>query len=293
MKLIPKVDENGNVVMSEDKTKVIYLDEDDNNKEYPLDPAAMYVKILNLGTENKTHREKAKELETKLKPFESIDGIDLENSDEWITNATTAITTVKNFDDKQLVDAGKVEEVKKEMREAYESQLSAKDEAIESLKVQHTNDVTKKDDQIRTLMVTNQFNTSKYFTGENPITTLPPDAGEALFGRHFKVEDQDGKPVLKAYADDGKTELLSKLNPGEPALFEEALGLIIDKYPNKDAIIKAAPGGSGGGGGGGGGTPIDEISKLEAEIQQAQKDGDAGRMVTAKNALFALKKKQK
>lgn len=294
MKLVPKLDENGNLVMVEEGgiRKVVYVDEDDNNKEYPLDPAAMYVKITNLGAENKTHREKAKAAETTLKVFESIEGIDMEKPQEWIENASNAIATVKNYEDKDLIEAGKVDEVKQEMRDAYEGKLTAKDEVITSMKATHETDIAGKDGQIRTLMVSNRFNTSKYFTGEKSVTTMPPDVAEAFFGKHFQVETVDGKPVLKAYREDGRTEFMSKLNPGEPADFEEAIGLIIDKYPNKESILRAPEGGSGGQGGQGGGHQPDELSKLEADLKKAEKDGDAAKMVTIKNAIWKIKQQK-
>lgn len=291
MKLVPKVDDKGNVVIDADG-KIVFIDTDDDNKEYPLDGGAMYVKILDLGQKNKTQREKRKEAEDTLKLFSAVEGINMEDPTEWITSATGSIKTVKNLDDKQLVDAGKVEEVKQEMRDAYESQLSAKDEAINGIKAQNEVTVNAKDGQIRKLMVSNRFNTSKYFNGEKSITTLPPDAAEALFGKNFQVvEEANNELSLKAFAADGKTELLSKINPGEPADFNEAVSLIIDKYPNRDSILRAIDGGSGGQGGqGGGGTPVNEISKLEAELVQAEKDGDPAKMVVVKNAIFAAKK---
>ena len=39
MKLVPKLDENGNVILvaeGDNKGKIIYVDKDDNDKEYPL-----------------------------------------------------------------------------------------------------------------------------------------------------------------------------------------------------------------------------------------------------------------
>lgn len=293
MKLVVKLDENGNVVMvadGKDKGKIVYTDSDDEDKEYLLDPATMYTKIINLGAENKTHRDNAKTAKEALKPFEGVEGLDLENPSEWIESATTALATVKNYDDKQLVDAGKVDEVKKEMREAYEAQLANKDEALRLVTEKHTGELGNKDTQIRTLMVSNRFSTSPYFTGKDSTTLFPPDAAEALFGKHFSVEDKDGKLTLKATMDD--SEIMSQRNPGDPAGFEEAIGIILEKYPNKDNIMRASQGGSGGQGGGDGNqNPTDELSKLKAQFSEAEKAGNAQLMITLKNNITKLQAK--
>jgi hypothetical protein len=102
------------------------------------------------------------------------------------------------------------------------------------------------------------------------------------------VEDIDGKLELRAYQ--GKDEITSQLNPGEPAGFEEAIGIIVDKYPNKDHILRAPGGGSGGGGGqGGDGSPSDKLTKLNEQLKKATEDQNTQQMVALKNQIHKLK----
>ena len=285
MKLVLKTDENGNAVVVEGK--IIYVDEDNDGKEYPLDPPQLYSKVADLGKENKKRREKIAEVEAKYLAF-----ADIEDVEEWKKSADEAIATVANFNDKDFLEAGKVEKMKSEMKDAYEKQLGQKDEKIKALNTKHAEDLSAKDSQIRTLMVSNRFSTSPYFNGEESVTTMPPDVAEAFFGKHFKVENIDGDLTLRAYF--GNDEITSEINPGDPADFEEAIGIIIDKYPNKDHILRAPGGGSGGSGGGGGGsTPTDELKKLKQQLEEAQKGGKFNEAIALKNMIFKLEQGKK
>jgi hypothetical protein len=286
MKLVLKLDENGNVVVV--NGKVIYVDEDADNKEYPLDPPSMYSKIIDLGKENKVHRDKKDELEKKLSLFDGIEDIEV-----WKKESDVARETVKNFSDKDLIDAKKVDEVKAEMKDAYEKKLVAKDNEIKALAQKHNDVLSEKDKNIRHLMISNKFSASPHFSGdESSITTIPPDLAESYFGGNFKVEVINGKPELRAYYND--IEITSQLNPGEPADFEEAISILIDKYPRKNSILRAPGGGSGGGGGGGGGdtTPTDAIGKLKQQLVEAQKANNFTASIALKNQIAALQKKQ-
>ena len=283
MKLVLKLDENGNAVVTDGK--IVYVDEDADNKEYPLDPPSMYVKIAELGKENKKHRDAKAEIEAKY-----LSLADIEDIEEWKKNADKALETVANYNDKDFMEASKVEKLKQDIKDAYEAQLSAKDEKAKLVAKAHADALAGKDGQIRKLMVSNQFTISPHFNGDESITTMPPDAAEALFGSHFKVEEIDGTLQLRAY--DGNEEITSQLNPGEPAAFEEAIGIILDKYPNRDYILRAPGGGSGGQGGQGGkGSATDELTKLQVQLDQATKDKKIQTMVALRNQIHKLKQK--
>lgn len=288
MKLVLKVDENGNVVVVDGK--IIYVDEDADGKEYPLDPPALYSKVSELGKENKMRREKVTEIEAKY-----LSLADIEDIEQWKKDAEKAIETVKNYNDKDLIDAGKVEKMKEEMKDAYEAKISALKDKAKVVAQAHADALSGKDREIRTLMISNRFSISPHFNGDESITTMPPDVAEAFFGSNFKVEsNEEGEPKLKAYL--GGEEIMSLQNPGDPADFEEAISIIIDKYPNKDHILRAPGGGSGGGGGqGGGGSPQDERTKLNKQLEAAQKPaaegGDPGLAIAIKNKIANLDRK--
>jgi hypothetical protein len=167
--------------------------------------------------ESISRKNKLKELEQQLEKYQGIDDPD---------KAREALQTVQNLEDKKLIDAGKAEEMKRQIREQYESKMAEKDQEL-----------SKRDQQIHRLVVSNAFAKSKVI---NDQTILPPDVAEAYFGRYFKVEN--GQAI--AYDSAGNV-IYSKERPGEPANFDEALQAIISQHPQKDRILKAAPGGSG------------------------------------------------
>ena len=285
-----KVDDNDNPVF-EEKNGVkcpVYIDPD--GTELALDPPSMYDKIQDMGRQNQKDRKNYTEARDKLKPFEGID--DLE---DWKKTAEEALATVKNLKDKDLMDADKVANLKREINEAWDEKLRQKDAAISDIEKSHAAALEAKDSKIRTLLVSNKFAQSKFFNGKDSITVLPADIAEDHFGKHFKVEEDGGTMVLRAYYDAGHTDLIrSKTNPGEPATFDEAIGFIIDKHPRKEGLLRGSAGGSGGGGGNGGGGDNDqsEVKKLEKQLKAAQDAKDVQAMVAIKNRLHEARKKE-
>jgi hypothetical protein len=279
-----KIDEKtGAPVVTEDG-KIVYINPDGD--ELPLDPPAMYEKISIMGKDNQKDRDKYRELRAKYSAFDNIDDIDA-----WREEAEKAIATVTNFNDKDYLKAEKVEKIKADMNAAWEEKMKAKDQSIAEKEKAAAEVVSKKDAQIRQLLVSNKFAVSPYFNGSESKTLLPPDLAESYFGKNFKVEESDdGTLSIKAY--DVRGELLtSKLNPGEPAEFDEAIGMIVETYPHKDMILRAAGSGSGGGGGGGGGGgPKDEIAGLQAQLKKAQENNDAQTMIAIRNKINQIQR---
>lgn len=231
-----KLDENGHVVVVDGKP--VYVD--DAGKDYPMDVPQMYGKIITLTTEAKNNRTDKEELQTKLAAFDGI-----ESAEE----AKKALGIVKALDEKKLVDAGKIEEIKAAAVKAHEEQSAAAAKA-------HATELKKVTDELGTLK--NQYHSEKVnslFAGSKFIKeriAVPADLFQAKFGQSIKVED--GQVV--AYKPDGN-KVYSKVKPGEIADFEEAIEILVDDYADKDNILKGS-GHSGGGsdhnnnGGGGG-----------------------------------------
>lgn len=201
-----KLDDKGNVVVQDGKPVYVH----DDGKEIPFDAPATVAKIGALNGEAKTYRERAEAAEGKLKGFDGI---------EDPAKALEALKTLKNLDDKKLVDAGKVDEIKAEVTKVYEGKLAELQKVIEG-----------KDGHIYKLEVSNRFKSSPFM--EKLI--LPPDIAEATFGQNFKIED--GKVV--GYINGNK--IYSRKTAGELADFDEAFEAIIDAYPMKDRILKSS-----------------------------------------------------
>jgi hypothetical protein len=105
-----KLDEAGHVVVSDGKP--VYLADD--GKEIVFDYQATLATITRLNGEAKAHRTAKETAEAKLASFEGIEDPEA---------AKKALQTVKNLDDKKLVDAGQVETVKNEAIKAVRAEF--------------------------------------------------------------------------------------------------------------------------------------------------------------------------
>lgn len=282
-----KLDDNENAVLQDGKP--VYVLED--GKEFIADVPSMHENILKFKGEEKKTRQTIKQLNDKLAPFAEIEDVPT-----WFeTVATPAIATVKNLDDKTLVDAGKVEQVKREVKEAYEGQLSQIKTTLKETEATHGDALAGKDRIIHNLTIGNEFANDPHFNGPDKLTTLFPDLAKSYYGHHFKVVPVEGQPdkvTVVGYLNGN--EILSRLPDtiGEPAKFNEAIGVIIAQDPRRDEIMAAGHSGSGAGGGGGGGAGGgSEVEKLEKAYAKAIEAGDGREATRLNTALFRAKQK--
>jgi hypothetical protein len=232
-----KLDENGAVVLADGKPVYVH----DDGKEVPFDAAGAVSKISQLNREAQSHRERAETAESSLKAFEGI-------TDP--AAARKALETVKNYDDKKLIDAGEVERIKSEAIKAVEDKYKPVVQEAEALK-----------SQLDSHLIGGAFARSKFiaekFAAEGPAGV---EIAQALFANRLKVEG--GRVV--AYDANGE-KLYSRARPGELADTEEAIELLVDAYPHKAALLRGT-GASGGGAAGGGG----KASKTFNEMTEAE-----------------------
>ena len=233
-----KLDENGHVVV--ENGMPVYVHED--GKEIPFDATKATAKIAELNSEAKKHREAKEQAEAKLSAFSGIDDPKA---------AIKALETVKNLDDKKLIDAGEVEKVKAEMRKTFDEQLAESKSQAEKLQ-----------SQLHAELIGDSFARSKYAAEH---LNLPSDVVQAFFGKHFSISDE-GKVVAK-FADGN--EIYSRSRPGEKADFEEALEALVGAYPNKDAILKpSGTSGSGIGAGTGGSNAPKSLAECKTDAEK-------------------------
>ena len=147
---------------------------------------------------------------------------------------------MSKIDQKKLVENGELEKVRSQMKTEYETKLAAEADKVAKLQAQYDGE-----------KIGGEFARSKFIADK---LAIPAGMVQDSFGKHFKLE---GGKLVGFHADGEK--IYSKANPGEIASFDEALDIIVSKYPHKDSILKSdqkggggAPGGQGGGGGGGG-----------------------------------------
>lgn len=216
-----KVDEeSGTLVVDEETGHPMW---DDGEKVEPFDPDRAMSTIQRLNSESAGRR---KELEKAQGRLKYLDGI--EDPDEYFEKANQALETVQKLDDSQLIDAGKVDELKQSIRESYEGKIKEKDKALSEWEEKYH----AKEREIDSYMVGQKFATSGFIQDE---TFLTPEIAQSHWGRHFKNEDGQ----LIAYWRDGDP-IYSKSNPGEYADFDEALRMIVDRYEQKDRILKGS-----------------------------------------------------
>ena len=228
-----KLDDAGHVVVVEGKP--VYVTDD--GKDIPFDVAGTKSTIDRLNGEAKANRLRAEGAEEKLKGFTGIDDP---------ASALKALETMKNLDQKKLIDAGEVERVKSEISKVYDQRLA--DAAAKA---------TKFEQQLIAEMIGGNFARSKMIAEK---LSIPSDMAQAAFGNAFKIVD--GKVVGHFNGN----PIFSPARPGEIADFDEALGYLVENYPSRDRIMKGSgQQGSGGQGSGQGGAGKKELSRSQFE----------------------------
>lgn len=196
----------------------------DDGKEVAHDAPQTVATISRLNGEARTNRERYEAAETSLKAFEGI---------EDPTAAKKALETLKNFDDKKLVDAGEIEKVKAEAIKAVEDKYAPIVQERDAFQSQLHNE-----------LIGGGFARSKFIQDN---IAVPVDMIQATFGKSFQIE---GGKVVAVGADGQK--IYSRARPGEVADFDEALETLVGGYQHKDSILKGGQGSGGGFQGGGG-----------------------------------------
>lgn len=196
----------------------------DDGKEVAHDAPQTVATISRLNGEARTNRERYEAAETSLKAFEGI---------EDPTAAKKALETLKNFDDKKLVDAGEIEKVKAEAIKAVEDKYAPIVQERDAFQSQLHNE-----------LIGGGFARSKFIQDN---IAVPVDMIQATFGKNFQIE---GGKVVAVGADGQK--IYSRARPGEVADFDEALEVLVGGYQHKDSILKGNQSGGGGFQGNGG-----------------------------------------
>jgi len=204
--------------------------------------------VSRLNKEAKDNRERAEAAEGKLKPFEGLDP----------AKARDALALADKIDKKQLLDAGKVDELTAQITNQFTEKLTAAEKRTQEL----TGTLNQ-----RTLEA--QFGKSEFVKDK---LALPMDVAQTYFSRNIKFDD-NGNMAFE-YSDGNP--IMSKEKIGEKAGFDEAMSLLVESNPNRDALLKGGNHqGSGNNGGGGGGKPgvktyrRSEVDKMAVDNPQA------------------------
>ena len=143
-----KLDENGHVVLKDGFPVWVA----DDGTEIAYNVPDLVNKISAVNGESAGRRKEIDALTAKLKEFEGIDP----------EKAKAALETVANLDAGKLMDAGKVEELKKSIAQSFEAKISDLQKANETATAESAARLKSKDDSIRNLMVRGAFDRSSY-----------------------------------------------------------------------------------------------------------------------------------
>lgn len=189
----------------------------DGGKETTFTPGF----INHLNGEAAKHRNTAKDLQTKLAKFGDLDP----------EEARTAVEKMKDVNLDELVNKGEIDEIKRTMREANESQVKELNDQLAAANQRADN-----------LTLSNAFNSSDFL---NERLAVPRDFVQSAYRDRFKVENGRAVP----YKSDGEP-LRNK--HGEIASVDEAFEHWIGERADKESLLKTNVGGGTGSQGGGG-----------------------------------------
>lgn len=229
-----KVDEHGVPVLKDGNPIYIW---DDGKEEAVNVPELFSMTLPKYRKENQERREQVEKLQEQLKVLEGI-----EEPAAYLEEAKKALETVKNLDEKKLVDAGEVEKLKASVARSYEERIAQIEKEF-TKKVDAANGkIQQKEQFISDLLIKGAFESSNFIREK---TVLPAEIAYDTFRKHFKIEqDADGKPIAVAY-DKNNERILSRANPTKFADPEEAIQEIVMAYAQKDKILRADGEGTG------------------------------------------------
>lgn len=212
-----KLDDKGNAVLQDGKPVYVL----DDGREIAHDAAATVATISRLNGEAKSHREAKEVAETKLKNFEGIEDGEA---------ARKALEIVKNIKDGELVQAGKVQEIKDAAASSAKQAVADATRAAEAREKALQEQNAQLTQNLNNHIVGGSFAGSKFIADK---LAIPADIAQKVFGERFKVDagklvplDQTGNPIFSA------------TRHGEHADFDEAIQVMVSQYPNKEMILK-------------------------------------------------------
>jgi hypothetical protein len=189
---------------------------DDAGHEIAYDVPAAQAKIVKLNSDERGYRKENGELKARLEAFGDLDP----------EKATKALQLAESMAGKKALDD-------EGLQKMITAAVAPVQKQLEAIKAESEKTLKEKEDHIYKLEVSQRFTTSDFLKNETTLGEIP-DMAEAYFGKAFKIEG--GRVV--AYDGSGQ-QIFSKIKPGEPAGFDEALSELVQKHPKKDHILRS------------------------------------------------------
>jgi len=232
-----KTNEEGQLVI--DAGNPVFAHPD--GREEPFNADAAMLKIKELTAEAARHRTKYNEAKQLAKPIQDAG---IQNVTEYLEKASEALSLVDSYKNKKTPTAEEIERIKQNVAATFEARMTDKEKQHQKTLQQLSDEVQQKNNLLREQIVKGYFNQSDFLKER---THLLPDFAYASFGKHFVVEEKDGR--LEKYAVDAKGEKIFSLKGSSYASPEEAIEILVKSHPQRDKLLKAGGGGSGASGG--------------------------------------------
>lgn len=227
-----KDEKTGFIKTDEKGLPLVYDDNRDDAEPFGLDGIGLHSKVPSLQTESRDRKKALKAAKEELEKYTELE-IDAEKYPAWKEKADKALDVMQNLDDKKLIEANKVDEIKQQVRDELTAEKDRVEKQFKKLLQEKNDQVKQTSSQIRELVVDNQFHSSKYIGDDLVIT---PKMARKIFGENFKVETADNKTMAVGYMD--SEPIMSRSNVGQYASFDEALKQMIESDADRDAYIR-------------------------------------------------------
>ncbi len=165
-------------------------------EDKPGDLEGLTSRISEVSSGSAARRKEISDLKTELKKFEGI---------EDPVAAKTALKTVANYSDKQMVEAGEVERVKTEAIKVVESEYQ---DIIEKKYKPIVAERDKIKNQLVNEIISHKFNGSPFI---KDMMRVPARMVRDTFGKNFSVDENNNVTAR----DDSGEEIYSTRNPGQ------------------------------------------------------------------------------
>lgn len=214
------------------------LVEYDNGETKPLNPVKLIGDVKKVSDRAAALEKERDGLKTQYDSITTLfNGSDPE---EFLTKAKAAMETVEGLEAGDLADAETLRRAKEDVARGYEDKIKRSKEQYEAQIRKLQEDLKTSNERRLERLKESAFASSKFVSK----LTAPPDLIQSKFGAYF-FEDESGN--LRARDANGDT-IKSPTDPVSDASFEEAIMILVDKYPHKDSLFP-------GRGGSGSGTP--------------------------------------
>ncbi len=271
-----KTDEAGQIVVENGNPVWIGAE----GKEIAYDPNVTHSRLTSVRSDAQKRQERITELEQSLAAL------------EWAGKSSEEIEQTKA--ELEELRAAKRKAARKKPAEGEDDtaseelqeklyQLEQQIETLNKRDQEHTAALERAQSTVQQLTVGSEFRNSAWFSPwtddegqqRKPKTLLEPTAAEALFGGHFRPAGENGGSVVATWTPGDKDTIYSEAEPGKPASFDEAFGLLFNRWEKKSHYLPhGSPGGmnlqDGGPGGADGGGKISR-AKFDALSPDAQR----------------------